>query len=82
MSDGVHPGRGGAAVTYSDTTPMKETRGLWVGAAGDVYVDFAGPNADKNVAFKGVQAGTLLPLCVIRVRTGTTVTAGNITAIY
>lgn len=67
------------AVTPSDSAALIATRGLWIGAAGNVTVDMVGDGLP--VLFSGINAGTLLPIRVVRVRaTGTTATL--ITALY
>lgn len=69
------PAANGAAVTPSDSVDLANaSRGLWIGGAGDVSVNFAG--SGSSVVIAGVPAGTLLPLRVARVRaTGTTATS-------
>lgn len=71
-SDG--PAKNALAVTPADATEFTvETRGIWVGGAGDLAVTMVGGG---NVTFVGVPAGTLLPICVTHVRsTGTTATS-------
>lgn len=72
------PGIDAAAVTKSDATVLNETRGIYVGGAGDVAVRMISGN---SVTFVGVQAGTLLPIRVDKVlSTGTNAT--SIVAIY
>lgn len=68
------------AVTPNDSNDLTEsTRGLWVGAAGNLSLMLVGDTA--AVVFVGVQAGSLLPLRVKRVRaTGTTAT--DIVGVY
>jgi hypothetical protein len=52
------------------------TRGLWVGSAGNVAVV---TQSGASVTFKGIAAGTLLPVKVKRVlSTGTNTTADTI----
>lgn len=71
--------RGGVAVTPSDTTLLAPTRGLYIGGAGNVTVDFA--DGTTGILFTAPPVGTLLPISVIRVKaTGTTATA--IVALY
>lgn len=69
----------GVAVTASDATILPQTRGLWVGGAGDIAVIFAGDSA--AVTITGVVAGTLLPFQVTKVMS-TNTTATAITALY
>ena len=69
-----------AAVTTSDSAdlPVIPTRGLYVGAAGDVKVIMA---SGATVTFADVLAGTVLPIQVRRVfATGTVAT--DIVALY
>jgi hypothetical protein len=65
---------GGISVTPSDTITFNETyRALYVGGAGDVTVRMLRDGA--VLPFKGVLAGTLLPIQFDRVMaTGTTAT--------
>lgn len=71
--------RGGVAVTPNDTTLLAPTRGLYIGGAGNVTVDFADGTTD--VLLTAAIVGTLYPISVIRVKaTGTTATA--IVAMY
>lgn len=67
------------AVTPSDSTVLKPTRGLYVGAAGNVKVDMA--ERGTAVTFVGLQAGTLLPVQVIKVYS-TDTDATDIVALY
>jgi hypothetical protein len=67
----------GVAVTPSDSTVLPMTRALYVGTAGNVRVD----DINDTVTYTNVQAGSILPVQVSRVRaTGTT--ASNIVALY
>ncbi len=69
-----------AAVTPSDSADLStEARGLYIGGAGDVYLDTA--NGDTNVAFIGLPAGVTLPVRTKRVRS-TSTTATNIVALW
>lgn len=52
-------------------------RGLWVGGAGDLTLDFPG---EAGVVFGSVPAGTLLPVAPIKVRSASTATL--IVALY
>ena len=63
---------GSRTVTPSDTTKLGDTRGIYVGGAGDVAVTmFDGTTA----TFKAVPVGTLLPISVSKVMaTNTTAT--------
>lgn len=67
------------AVTKSDSTALKPTRALFVGGAGSVKVDMA--DTGTAVTFTGVQAGTLLPIQVVKVYS-TDTTATDIVALY
>lgn len=74
------PAQGYAAVTPHNTNPLPVggARGLYVGGTGDLSL--VSPQGD-TVLFKGVQAGTLLPVAANIVRaTGTTAT--DIVALY
>lgn len=73
------PAQNAAAVTPHDSTNLaRATRALYVGGAGDVSVEMEGAGSD--IVFDSVAAGTILPICVVRVNaTGTTAT--NIVAL-
>lgn len=84
--DGITgPVVGGFAVTPNNTlvytndgTTPPVTRSLWVGGSGDVAVVTID---DSAITFKGVGAGTLLPIRVKQVKaTGTTAT--DIVGVY
>jgi hypothetical protein len=60
-------------------TPFRKCSGLYVGAAGNVNVRFAG--SGKTQLFSGVPAGTILPLHLDMVLTSTT-TASLFVALY
>lgn len=68
------PAQGGFAITPSDSSDLAaETRGLWVGASGDLALVLA---SGDEVILAGAIAGSLLPLRVRRVKaTGTTATS-------
>jgi len=68
------PATNGFAITPNDGTVFTTgTRGLWVGATGDISVVLL--NDSAPVTLSNVLGGTLLPLCVKTVRaTGTTAT--------
>ncbi len=77
------PAVSGIAVTPNDSTDLSvsPTRGLWVGGAGTVKVDFLDGETVTTVSIVGVAAGTLLPFRVSRVySTGTGAT--SIVALY
>jgi hypothetical protein len=74
------------AITPNDTTDITYvSRSLYIGGSGDVVVDMYGPVSGNRtvtntpvlvtVTFKNVPEGSILPICVKRVRaTGTTAT--------
>ncbi len=64
------PARSAEAVTPSDTVDLANvSRALWVGTGGDLTVI---TQAGETVALLNVPDGSLLPLCVSRVKlTGT-----------
>ena len=65
-------------IVPDDALDHEETRGLYVGASGDVV---ATNDDGGDVTFKAVPAGTVLPIRTRRVKaTGTT--AGAIVALY
>jgi hypothetical protein len=66
------------AVTPNDTTTIGGCRGLYVGGAGNLTLDFA--DGTTNVLFSGVPAGTVLPIAPLRVKAATTAT--GIVALY
>lgn len=67
------PYTGAIAVTKSDSTVLADTRGLYVGGAGDVAVLME--DSAASVVFKAVPVGTVLPICVSKVlETGTSAT--------
>jgi hypothetical protein len=68
------PGASGFAVVPSNTDDLvRQTRGLYVGGAGDVKVDLA--DDGEELVFKNVPAGTTLPIQVKKVwATGTSAT--------
>jgi hypothetical protein len=74
MANLQNPSKTAFAITPHNTNALaRNTRAIWVGGAGNVKVDMAG--GDTGITFSGVAAGTLLPICVIRVyATGTTAT--------
>lgn len=74
----TEPFRGGVAVTPSDTELLAPTRGLWVGGAGNLTVDFADGTTD--VLLTAPIVGTIYPVSVIRVKAATTATV--IVALY
>lgn len=68
-----------AAVTPANSDLANTTRALYIGTAGDVALILA--NDSAAVTFKGVPAGTILPVRAKQVRsTGTT--AADIVALF
>jgi hypothetical protein len=65
-------------VTPSDTTTIGGCRGLYVGGAGNLTLDFA--DGATNIVFSGIPAGTVLPVAPFRVKAATTAT--SIVALY
>lgn len=72
----ISPASGAYAITPGDATQLTQTRGLYVGGAGDLAVEMLNPESGgATVIFKAVPVGTLLPIAVERVlSTGTTAT--------
>jgi hypothetical protein len=71
--------RGGVAITPNDTTLVAPTRGLYIGGAGNITVDFA--DGTSGILLTAPVVGAIIPVSVIRVKaTGTTATA--ILALY
>lgn len=63
-----------AGVIVLDADLPTVTRGLWVGASGDLAVTMEGMPDGQSKVFPAVPAGTLLPFCVKKVwTTGTTI---------
>ncbi len=76
---GMLPADNGEAITPSDTVDLaKVSRGIYVGVAGNVTVIMKG---GATLTFTGVQAGSLIPIRVTRVK-ATLTTATNMVAIY
>lgn len=66
------------AITPSDSTILKQSRGLYIGGAGNVAVTMAD---GTTVNFNALSVGVVHPLSVTQVKaTGTTAT--NIIALY
>lgn len=77
--DQMPPATGGEAVTPSDSADLtNESRGLYVGGAGNVAVTM---KDGTPLTFVGVPAGSLLPIRVSRVK-ATNTTATSIVALY
>ena len=74
------------AISPSDSTDLpNNTRAIYVGGAGNITCimacDVTNSGAGTNVVFTAVPVGTILPICVCRVKaTGTTAT--NLVALY
>jgi hypothetical protein len=79
MAVSSSPATKAVAVTPSDTTTIGGCRGLWVGGAGALTLDFA-DSQGTNIVISGVPAGTLLPIAPLRVKAATTATL--IVALY
>jgi hypothetical protein len=78
--DATVSARRAAAVTFSDTAVIENTRALYIGASGNLSVVMVNGG---TVTFQGLSAGTILPIQVTQVRTtGTTVGAGTVLALY
>ena len=73
------PAQRGFAITPSDAVDLAaETRGLWIGASGDLVLVLA---SGDEVTIAGAVGGTLLPLRVTRVKaTGTS--AAQLVGLY
>jgi hypothetical protein len=79
VPDYSSPASDAEAITPSDDADLAAaTRAIWVGGAGNVQVTMLG---GQEVVFVGVQAGSLLPIRVVRVHEAST-TATNLVGIY
>lgn len=76
--DAITPIYRAEAVTPHDTNTIEQTRGLYVGASGDVVVTMADGN---DVTFTALAAGTIHPIQCVRVKQ-TNTTATDIVACY
>lgn len=66
-------GRSGFVITPDNEDEFEETKGLYIGATGDVTVDFA--ESGENITLLGLAPGVFHPIAVTRVyATGTTAT--------
>jgi hypothetical protein len=76
-----NPARRTAAVTTHNTNPLPvgAAKALYVGSAGDVKLRAVDDEGDTT--FKNVQAGTILPVRALYVRT-TSTRAANMVALY
>jgi hypothetical protein len=71
-ADSTAPARRAAAVTLSDSTVLENTRGVYVGGAGDLKVSMV---EGGDVTFSAVPAGTVLPIQITKAwSTGSTAT--------
>jgi hypothetical protein len=77
MSISTEPGRTARAITPNDSATIGGVRGIFVGTAGNLTVDFTDVS---DVVFKNVPSGTLLPIAPLRVKAATT--AADIVGIY
>lgn len=79
-AENTAPAESCVAVTANDSTDLSGglTRALYIGGGGAVSIDDA---AGNTVLFSGLNAGTVLPIRVKRVR-ATNTTATNIVALY
>jgi len=70
------------AITPSDTVDLTNfTRGVYVGASGNLVVDPAGDEGDATVTFTNLAAGVLHPMIVKRIRSSGT-SATGIVAVF
>jgi hypothetical protein len=67
-----------AAVTPSDSTVLRPTRGLYTGSGGTIKVDMS---LGATITFSNVLAGTILPVQVTKVYS-TDTDATGIVALY
>lgn len=73
VSREISSAAGSVSVTESDTTVYDPPgRAVWVGGAGNLAVRMAGD--ESTPTFVGVQAGTMLSICVDQVLAATTAT--------
>ena len=76
----LSPAANGLAITPSDTTDLpNDIRGLLVGGAGNVKVDFIG--VGTGIVLTGLLAGTIYPVQVSRVYV-TSTTATSLVGLY
>ena len=84
MSNESDPAYGAVAITPTNGLVLgyanggKKIRGLWIGGAGNLKVTMGDGSV---VTFVGINAGTLLPVCVKTVES-TSTTATSILALY
>lgn len=79
-SDNTAPAIDAKSVTPNDSTDLSNSicRALYIGGAGNISLDTA---EGTTLTFSALQAGTILPLQVKRVR-ATSTTATDIIALY
>lgn len=78
--DKTNPAQHAAAVIPNDSADLANpARALYIGGAGNVYVDMVGDG--ENIGFIGATAGSILPISVSRVYS-TNTTATSIVALY
>jgi hypothetical protein len=74
ISQSVYPLIAGITVVPSDSTVLTDVRAIYVGGAGDLAVKMIADGS--TVTFKGVPAGSILPVQVNTIMaTGTTATS-------
>lgn len=73
-ADATAPASRAIAITTNDATDIENTRGIYVGGAGDVKVTLYGMASGTFVVFSAVPAGTVLPIQAKRVWTASTAT--------
>ena len=78
VSKDASPSAAFSPIVPGDAELAQPTRALYIGVAGNVVVTPLG--APTDVTFVGVQAGSILPVQVTRVRPATT--AGSIVGLY
>lgn len=78
-ADATVSAHGAVAVTPSDSTALRPTRGLYIGGAGNVKVDMSMDGT--AVVFSGLLAGSILPIQVVKIY-ATDTTATSIVALY
>lgn len=77
--ESLNPRKDGVAVTPSDTVNLPYTAtGIWVGTLGDVALETP---YGSTLVFLAVPAGTLLPVCAVRVNE-TDTSADNMVALF
>lgn len=75
----IGPAGHAKAITESDANYVDPyPRALWIGGAGDLYVDMVG--GEKDVPFLAVPAGTMMPIRITKLKAASTVS--NVTMIW